>query len=103
MLKDFYKDSKIEHIISDLKIDNPEALPFSGANIFFDMAIDNNENIYLAYYGNRQIIKINPSGKKDTGDSHPPKKSMVINAVINNTALSSPIIKSRYGVDVYST
>jgi hypothetical protein len=61
----FYKDSKIEHIISDLKIDNPEALPFSGANIFFDMAIDNNENIYLAYYGNRQIIKINPSGKKE--------------------------------------
>ena len=61
-----YKDSEVKHIISDLKISNPESLPFSGANIFFDMAVDDKENIYLAYYGNREVIKISASGKRES-------------------------------------
>jgi hypothetical protein len=60
-----YKDSLPNPVISDLKENNPPNLPFSGANIFFDIAIDDQENIYLAYYGNRQIIKISPTGKKE--------------------------------------
>lgn len=53
-------------IASDLKDENPDNLPFRGANIFFDMAIDRNDNIYLAYYGDRKVVKVNPSGEVQT-------------------------------------
>ena len=48
-------------------------------------------------------IQIIPSGRLETGESQPPKKSKVIKAHISTTAISSPIIKRRKGVDEYST
>lgn len=49
-------------LASNLKKQNPEDIPFSGANIFFDMVVDEYKNVYLAYYGNREVIKISPDG-----------------------------------------
>jgi len=57
-----YDGNQFKLLISDLKKRNPEDLPFSGANIFFDMIVDKNRNVYLAYYGNREIIRITPDG-----------------------------------------
>ncbi|MEM8484520.1 MAG: hypothetical protein AAF564_03175 [Bacteroidota bacterium] len=45
-----------------LKADNPSNLPFSGANILFDMAVDATGNVYLAYFGNREVLKVDRSG-----------------------------------------
>lgn len=59
-------DDSLVLIASDLKDENPDNLPFRGANIFFDMAIDKNNNVYLAYYGDRKVIKINPTGEVQT-------------------------------------
>jgi WD40 repeat protein len=57
-----YDDSEYKLFVSNLKKQNPEDIPFSGANIFFDMIVDEDKNVYLAYYGNREIIKITPEG-----------------------------------------
>lgn len=59
-------DDSLTLLISGLKAENPENLPFRGANIFFDMAIDNDKNVYLAYYGNREVIKISANGDTKT-------------------------------------
>lgn len=61
-----YDGAEFKLLISNLKKRNPENLPFSGANIFFDMAVDDKENVYLAYYGNREVIKISPQGITET-------------------------------------
>lgn len=53
-------------IAPTLKEEDPENIPFRGANIFFDMAIDKNDNIYLAYYGNRKVIRISSAGEIET-------------------------------------
>lgn len=60
------RDGILSLLASDLRKENPKNIPFQGANIFFDMTIDNNENVYLAYYGNRKVIKISPSGEAIT-------------------------------------
>lgn len=57
-----YDGAESELVAENLKKSNPENLPFRGANIFFDMVIDENENIYLAYYGNREVLKVDTSG-----------------------------------------
>ncbi len=64
---DIYIYDGIEYklLISGLRKSNPEDIPFSGANIFFDMAVDKDRNVYLAYYGNREIIKISPNGTSE--------------------------------------
>ncbi len=61
-----YKKNKngLELIAKQLKEENPENIPFRGANILFDMTIDKDENIYLAYYGNRQVIRISADREK---------------------------------------
>ncbi|MEQ9264958.1 MAG: hypothetical protein RLN81_07050 [Balneolaceae bacterium] len=53
-------------IAPGLKKEDPENIPFRGANIFFDIAIDKNDNIYLAYYGNRKVIRISLAGEIQT-------------------------------------
>ncbi len=70
-------------LASDLRKENPEDLPFSGANIFFDMVVDESKNVYLAYYGNREIIKITPDG-------------------IVSTILKSEKPWSPHGIDIYN-
>ena len=44
-----------------------------------------------------------PSGIIGIGDNHPPKKSIDISAHIKTTVINSPIIKSKNGVEEYST
>lgn len=61
-----YDGTDYKLLASDLRKRNPEDLPFSGANIFFDMVVDDDRNIYLAYYGNREIIKILADGSIET-------------------------------------
>jgi len=56
----------ISEVASGLKEESPEELPFSGANILFDMAVDEEGIMYLAYYGNRRILKVIPSGEVST-------------------------------------
>ena len=41
---------------------DPEDVPFSGANIIFDIAVDADENVFLAYFGNRRVLKVDPDG-----------------------------------------
>ncbi|MEQ9279126.1 MAG: hypothetical protein RLN83_06480 [Balneola sp.] len=61
-----YDGSDYKLLASDLKKRNPEDIPFSGANIFFDMVVDESKNVYLTYYGNREVIKISPDGIAST-------------------------------------
>lgn len=61
-----FDGNKTSLIAADLKEENPDNIPFRGANILFDMAIDENGSIYLAYYGNRSVIKVTPNGAKST-------------------------------------
>ena len=44
-----------------------------------------------------------PSGIPGIGDSQPPKNRIEISAHMKNTLISSPIMKSRNGVEEYST
>lgn len=66
--EDLYRfdGTNLELIAEDLREKDPENIPFRGANILFDMAIDENGSIYLAYYGNRSVIKVTPDGAKST-------------------------------------
>lgn len=54
-----------QRIARNLKRDDPPGLPFSGANILFDLAIDGDQ-AYLAYYGNREVLRVGPSGSAET-------------------------------------
>lgn len=49
-----------------LKEEDPEDLPFAGANILFDVAVDERGNAFVAYYGNRRVLKVSPSGAVTT-------------------------------------
>ncbi len=77
-----YKDGTHSLVAKNLKKSDPEDLPFQGANIFFDMVIDKNENIYLAYYGNREVLKLSPSGE--------------VTSILKSEAPWSP-----HGIDIY--
>lgn len=55
-------DETVELRASGLRKDSPEHLPFSGANILFDLAVGPDGTAYAAYYGNRQILAVSPSG-----------------------------------------
>jgi hypothetical protein len=55
-------DAGFELIAASLKDDNPEDIPFRGANILFDMCVDDSGNVFLAYYGNRRVLKVDPDG-----------------------------------------
>lgn len=57
---------EIDTIAAKVKETSPPNLPFSGANIIFDMAIDSLGNAYLAYYGNRRVLKVSASGEVTT-------------------------------------
>lgn len=50
-------------LVEGLKEEKPEDLPFDGANILFDFAVDNQGNVYVAYYGNRRTLKVSPDGE----------------------------------------
>lgn len=57
------KDGTVTQLADGLKEENPENIPFSGANILFDIAVDKNGMVYVAYYGNRRVLQIDPSGE----------------------------------------
>ena len=56
--------NSISLIAENLREDNPKNIPFPGANILFDMAVDRDGNVFIAYYGNRQIIQVYPDGER---------------------------------------
>jgi hypothetical protein len=56
-------DNEFELIAQSLRKENPPNIPFRGANILFDMCVDENGSVYLAYYGNREILKVERSGE----------------------------------------
>lgn len=60
------KEDELTLLASGLRDESPDNLPFRGANIFFDMAVDGSGNVYLAYYGNREVLKISSSGEVQT-------------------------------------
>lgn len=78
-----FDNGTTKKIAVDLREENPRNLPFRGANILFDMAVDEQGNAYLAYYGNRKVIKVSPNG--------------TLSDVINAQAPWSP-----HGVDIYN-
>lgn len=55
-------NNTIDLIVEGLREENPENVPFQGANIMFDMAVDENGNAYFAYYGNRKVLRVSHSG-----------------------------------------
>ncbi len=59
-------DGRLRTRATGLKQEDPEHLPFSGANILFDLAVDEDGAAYLAYYGNRRVLRVSPSGKVTT-------------------------------------
>lgn len=61
-IKIMYPDGTISTMATGLKKSDPEDLPFQGANILFDMAVDQDGSVYLAYYGNRRVLKVSPTG-----------------------------------------
>ncbi len=65
-LRRMMPNGEIDTIASGIKESSPEDLPFSGANIMFDMAIDSLKNVYLAYYGNRRVLKVSATGEITT-------------------------------------
>ena len=50
-------------LAESLRETSPPDLPFSGGNILFDMATDG-EAVLLAYYGNREVLRVLPDGTK---------------------------------------
>lgn len=77
-----WEGESLSLIAEELKEDDPENIPFRGANIIFDMVVDEDENSYLAYYGNRKVLKISSQGE--------------VSEVISSTAPWSP-----HGIDFY--
>ena len=65
-IKLLYMDGTVKTIVDRLKKASPGNLPFKGANVLFDFAFDNDGNGYVAYYGDRKILKISPQGKTST-------------------------------------
>lgn len=76
------KDGTLTTLATGLKKPDPENLPFSGANILFDLAVDEEGTAYLAYYGNREVLKVSATGEV-------------------STFLHSPAPWSPHGIDVY--
>ncbi len=66
LLKMDLSTGSISTVANGLREEEPEDLPFSGANILFDMVVDDAGAVYLAYYGNRRILKVDPSGSITT-------------------------------------
>lgn len=64
-LKTRDKEGIFRTLANGLKRTDPENLPFAGANILFDLAVDRGTT-YVAYYGNRQILAVSPSGQTST-------------------------------------
>lgn len=58
------KNAEIELIAKSITENDPDDLPFAGANIIFDMTVDELGNVFLAYYGNKRILKIQPNGTR---------------------------------------
>ncbi len=58
--------NEVKPIANGLRKDSPDNLPFRGANILFDITVDDDENAYIAYYGNREVLKISPDGNIET-------------------------------------
>ncbi|NNE70877.1 MAG: hypothetical protein HKN29_11025 [Rhodothermales bacterium] len=52
-----------ELIADNLKLEDPPRVPFSGANILFDVAADSTST-YLAYYGNREVFRVDQDGSR---------------------------------------
>ncbi len=77
-----WEDENLSLIAKGLKEEDPKNIPFRGANIIFDMAVDEDGNSYLAYYGNRKILKVSPFGE--------------VSEVISSVAPWSP-----HGIDIF--
>lgn len=56
------EEETVEVRASQLKQTSPAHLPFSGANILFDIAVAPDGTSYVAYYGNRQLLSVSPTG-----------------------------------------
>src|SRR6188768_1139022 len=63
----------------------------------------NMKNKKYTFSTNQTIPGTQVKGTMATGGSQPPRKRMVVSAQISVTATYSPSMKSRYGVDEYST
>ena len=62
-IKVMEENGTVSVLATGLKEDNPENIPFSGANILFDFTVDENGTVYLAYYGNRRVLKVTAAGE----------------------------------------
>lgn len=58
------KDKEVKQLDTELREADPDLLPFCGANIIFDVVVDGDGNAYLAYFGNRQVLKVTPDGER---------------------------------------
>lgn len=59
-------DGNVQTVAENVRSDSPENLPFAGANIIFDIAVDSQHNVYLAYFGNRRVLKVSLVGRVTT-------------------------------------
>lgn len=63
-LRRVFRDGEVTTISQDVVRNDPPNLPFRGANVIFDITVDEKGTSYLAYYGNRQVLKVSPSGEE---------------------------------------
>jgi len=47
----------------DMFLENPEYLPQKSMNVFLDLAVAPDGTAYVAYYGNRRVLRVLPEGK----------------------------------------
>lgn len=55
-------DGTVRVIAPAVKKSDPPEVPFNGANILFDMTTAADGNTYFAYYGNREVLKVDTLG-----------------------------------------
>ncbi len=56
-------DGIVTILTEGLKKKNPPQLPFPGANVLFDLAVDPHGHVFVAYYGNKSVLEITAAGE----------------------------------------
>lgn len=76
-IRKVYRDGKVETIFKDIKLQDPKNQPFdngnpSVSNRLYGLAVDKNENVYVAYHGDRCVLKLSPEGRNVIYQSEKP-------------------------------
>lgn len=57
------RNGTVRMLAADVRMEDPPRLPFKGANVLFDMTLNSTAEVLLAYYGNREVLRVDADGK----------------------------------------